>query len=1039
LQAAEGLAPDKNQLADLQYWQALVDLRDPESDRGQLAEALGSAEQFMASGRAKAGSAEEIAKAMVALGAEASPRVDLALLTKALVPLRAACDQFKYGDVPKRFGELLVQATRLRIAEAEPATPEELTQLEDDLRHTAGAEVQSAVAKAWMAESRIRQGQGVEDAEELLRNIEAQIPADDPYAAYGAYVRALVYNSLDPPRWDDALEALDGAVGSPLVDQQGRMATAAGMVLKAMARQKEWADKKAIDRYLVESPFLSPDEAERYFRLLSKVEKTVVAGGDAAEAEKAQAMQARTLEVGLMLAALFRPEPALEPAWSCASRLAQLSDAELASDALPVLASCVRTHLRRLEPGAVTADDQKIAIVACTRIARLLEDDKVAPDDASVANVYDPILKPIAGIVDLYAEGIAQGKPQAVDPAVLEDFYGALGKLIWTRQSVRWPFASTPEDVAKETARLLDGAISLHDLRPDADEVEKVAEYHLKCGHAELAMLERDLDSAQAHADQVLKLTPGNNGANGLLSGIFLWRSREQLTRVDRLENLVRSIEWGEQAVQNAPPDEPLLVTWLIGLGTAYVERANFTRDVSFQTQKDDLNRAIDYGEQAAKLENANPDYPYLIQGNAYEDLAWLVRDDVEANVVDNYEKAIEKFWAAADTNTYRRAQALCCLGRCYYKIVADSNLDPSTWRVRDLDRLSAEETLKKAAQHLQDAILEDPAMADAFYFLGLVQRQLGDPAEADKNFEIAKNIAIQKKLSAADVYAQQWVAMGAAFADPRETAPDLVKKRVESLAGEAGPMGEALRASAQVALVQSLLQRAKDSQEPLGDCDEVLRLVDAALGKDLSDANSEHVALILARTECRVRKGLIEGRTKVWNWDDAKATLTDADWAVKLAYTRGFLSDSFLFRAMIRGLIGSHILNSPDQATNGPPPPWQEPGADISQIDQGIDDLREAIRLEPGLEARRAADLRSQGIALVFHKKKKEKSLLAQGRQLTPDERERYLADLENAIRWAEEWLQIPSIKPDERTSCEQLRRQFEDERNSVSNPSPK
>jgi hypothetical protein len=176
-----------------------------------------------------------------------------------------------------------------------------------------------------------------------------------------------------------------------------------------------------------------------------------------------------------------------------------------------------------------------------------------------------------------------------------------------------------------------------------------------------------------------------------------------------------------------------------------------------------------------------------------------------------------------------------------------------------------------------------------------------------------------------------------------------------------------------------------------------------------------------------------------VWNWDDAKATLTDADWAVKLAYTRGFLSDSFLFRAMIRGLIGSHILNSPDQATNGPPPPWQEPGADISQIDQGIDDLREAIRLEPGLEARRAADLRSQGIALVFHKKKKEKSLLAQGRQLTPDERERYLADLENAIRWAEEWLQIPSIKPDERTSCEQLRRQFEDERNSVSNPSPK
>ena len=67
-----------------------------------------------------------------------------------------------------------------------------------------------------------------------------------------------------------------------------------------------------------------------------------------------------------------------------------------------------------------------------------------------------------------------------------------------------------------------------------------------------------------------------------------------------------------------------------------------------------------------------------------------MARHDVEAN----YQKAIESFWVAADTQKYFRAQAMRSLGRCYYKVVVDSHLDPSQWKLRHLDRPSAEEML---------------------------------------------------------------------------------------------------------------------------------------------------------------------------------------------------------------------------------------------------------------------------------------------------------------------------------------------------------
>ena len=1014
LQSAANLTGDEDPRGELGYRRVVVDLGDPQATREQLVAALAEAKQLMPSDpaadwpdRAKV---EKLASAMGTLARRSPSTVDPAMLDDAVGLLRAACGRFPFiEDLPQRFAELLSRRTELRIAEPNPPAEDELNQLQTDWERATKAGVPIPIVDAWRAECLVALGK-VENADDLLPRVARQVSEDAAFAAYGAYVRALVYNASDRRQSDKVLEALDEAfetAGAKLgiLGKQARLPTAARMILDATGQQLPIVGKgkKATEAYLWGTPFASPDDAQRHLRLLSQVEEILADETGGTDPDEQRAQQRRGLEAGLMLAALHHSPPELDLAWSQASKLAALPDSQLGANALPVLASCVRTHLLRADRETVEPADHQVAIGACTRIVGLL------PDDVDTVTFYQSVLAPVLAIADPYADGMSETTEHAIDPAVLEEFYAAVGRLIWKRKFTQWPFATTSEGVAEETARLFGWAIHIHGLRHGDNPTKEAAEYYLTCGHATLATHKPDLDLVQTYADKVLELRPESHGANGLLSNIHLTRSRQQLTRAEHLRLLDDAIEVGNRAVENPPQDDPELATWLINLGTAYVERANYTRDLSYLSQKEDLDRAIKCAEQARELESTNPDYPYLILGNAYEDLAWLVRHDVEAN----YQEAIRSFWTAADTQKYFRAQAIRSLGRCYYKVVVDSHLDPSQWKLRDLDRPGAEEMLEQAGVHLANATREDPSLADAFFYLGLVRLHQEDPAQADASFQLAKDAALEQALPSVGIYAFQWALM----AGP---GLDTMQPRIKLLEDATGPLADVLHASARSAKVQSLVN---DNQFA-----EALNVIGQAVPDDPSEMNSGHVPLLQQRVRCR--NGLLPDN---WNWETAQTTLSDAERALELAYTRADLSESLYLTATMRGVIAERVSRSNAEAENGPPADLR--GTEMSQLSRAIADILQAVELVPHLEAPTASSRRFFGALFVWQKmtliRKKEL-------ELSREEAQSFVGELRQGIQWADEFIRIPKTLAADKTICEQMKAALETELKLRSQPAP-
>ena len=1015
LAMAEGLARDEDQLSDLKYWRAIVNLRDPDSKSEQLTVALASTGQFMSSTHRTEEKAEEIAEAMVAAG-EKNSHVNLTLLDDAMKSLRKACDLFKYGTkLPRLRGELLVHATKLRIADPKPPKEEEWEQLQEDWLWNVDKGFENSLVEAWMAERLVRPGQ--EDDTGLLARIANRDPGDpknDPYVAYEAYVRALAINTLYPSRSDDVLKALDQAFGpleaeQEILDKQDRLATAARMILAATARQQAKAGKGATNDYLLANPFSSSDEAEQYFRLLTKVEAIV----KAAEPDKPQEVPQHTFEVGLMLAALHQSKPDLGVAWPLASELAKLSDGDLDTNALPVLASCVRTHLLRKDKELATPADHKIAIRACTRIMKLLQSDEPKIDDTIVIKSYEPVLAKILEIADSFAKDVSEGNEQAIVPADLEDFYAALGRLIWARQFATWPLPKTSGGTAEKTEQLFGRAIEFHNLRPSI-EPEKVAGYHLTRGHAELAKPDRNLDRADEHAAAVLKFTSDDYGARGLLSDINLRRSRQQLTIKNRLGFLETAISDGEKAVGGSPLDEPLLVTWRLSLGMAYLERANYWRDPSFETQKEDLDRSIEHAKEAVKLKSAYPDYPYLTLGNAYEDLAWLVRDDVE----DNYKEAINSF-LLAQKETYRDAQAWYGLGRCYYKIVADSYVDTSEWSLDDLKGLDAEKVMAKAGKLLSKATEEPSDLANALFYLGQVRLWQGDIAEAEKQFKRAMDAAYKKKLPEVGSYASSWVLMG--------LDAKTVESRLQELERDTGPLAGILRASARSIRIRSSVDDGLYGKA-LGEISQQL--------PDRSRAESEDVRMIQQNIRCRI--GQLDN--EVWSWDTAEQALEDAKLAVQLAFTRSDLAESFFLRGKVLEKIAQRVVESKDDT------PEEFRGKLLSQFSDAISDYGDAIRLEPYPKPSMVPYLiekssqtrnkllarRWDGFNLVF-----EKAVFARESklgELSPDDVRLFIEELREGSQWADEFLRDTEISGTDKDNATDYKAKLEEERKKQS-----
>ena len=672
------------------------------------------------------------------------------------------------------------------------------------------------------------------------------------------------------------------------------------------------------------------------------------------------------------------------------------------------------TSSKTEEPVAVRSEPDKAASTLEIDQRKLTEavsdiESFESREDAAAVSFYESVVKPIRSDADEYVDGMSETAENDVDPAVLEEFYAAVGRFIWTRKHASWSFPDVSGGTPGEVATLFDRAIYFHGLRPDDSGANEVAEYHLTCGHARLDMTPPDLTKAEQHATAALTFSPDSHGANGLLSNIHLTRSRQQSTRAEHYQYLSDAIKVGIQAVENSPQDDPQLVSWLLNLGTAYVERANYTRDLSLQNQKADLEKAIEYARQAAGLKSAYPDYPYLIMGNAYEDLAWLVEDNIE----ENYKEAITSFWTAAGKQNLTNAQALRSLGRCYYKVVVDSHLDPSQWTLEDLDRLSADEMLELAGKHLSRATLEDPSLHDAFFYLGLVRLAQKDYVGADENFLRAKDVAMaEAAYPSAGNYAQQWAMMAGAV----DTTGLETQKRIDVLNNAAGPGAEDLHASARLIEIQSLENTQQYAK--------AIELIGNDVPDDRADMNSGHISLLRQRARCREKQLSLPDN---WDWEEARLALSDAEHALGLSYTRPGLSQSLRLTMRIRGAI---VLRA---AAPGRPADLQR--TEISEIRRAIAEIRQALELVPHLEARDAGSLRFMGAILVF---KKMQLIQKEQLELSPEEAQAFVAELDHGIQWVDDFLKIPNTDQQQQTDCETLKTKFAELRQHYAPPAP-
>jgi hypothetical protein len=272
--------------------------------------------------------------------------------------------------------------------------------------------------------------------------------------------------------------------------------------------------------------------------------------------------------------------------------------------------------------------------------------------------------------------------------------------------------------------------------------------------------------------------------------------------------------------------------------------------------------------------------------------------------------------------------------------------------------------------------------------------------------------------LPSAGVYAFQWALMAGSH---DETGPDTMQSRIEALETAAGPLADVLHDSARLARVQSLVNGKQFA--------EALNAIGQALPDDPSQMDSEHVPLLQQRVRCCT--GLLPGN---WNWETAQATLSDAERALELAYTRADLSESLYLTAMIRSVIAERVSGSGSDGENRPPAELQ--GTEVSQFSRGIENIRQAVELVPHLEAPTASSRRFFGALLVWQKMRmvQEKKL-----ELSREESQGYVAELRQGTGWADEFLRIPKTAATDRTYCEQMKAAFEKAVNDRSQPAPK
>ncbi len=673
-----------------------------------------------------------------------------------------------------------------------------------------------------------------DDANALGRAKAIPLPAKD-VVPYVAYVRAmqLQAGAADPPAILDELLRVfpqgKGPLAPELANVPKRLERAANCAISVAEKLRPKRGPKLF------GALLDPAAAQRSYQLLKAV------NADKSALRRLGKAEHRQFQFNLALAAMSKEPPDFPTAQTITAELVKLDD-----DKGPEAFNVLDAYLRSREHGP--AEDPAELVKTCTRLTRLVpgrlgKNGRLWAEDASdfVKRVREP--------------GRAAAKQ--VRGQVLADFFTTVAGFIWDHKYADWPDKKNLNTLLED---LFTAAIRAS---PTTGAPPSLADCHVRRGQL---LLDRNppplatiIDDANAAKDIVKPLH--SHSAHGLLADAYLRRGRTRATRADLLKDLTTAIAEAESAVNCCPQtDTSSKAGYLITLSDGCVELANYNMDAEYQRSRAafDLDKAIAYAEQAAGLSAGQPDYPYLALGNAYEDLAWLAEKDPK----ENYKRAIDNFREAAKLNPLL-AQPYCSIGRCYYRALVDTCLDPP-----DLGKRDAEAVYDECVDNLTQAIQRQNDLVEAYASLGSInQRRAGDLyandekkakkcfLEADENCLKAKNLAEKQDLPHRAFYVITWAEFPLC-----EKRYDETKKRLRQieLAGlPPPPPGGYYDPKKEMARIEGDILRLQGDDlcsqgnyvEATKKYDEAVKKYDSLIGKGTVDSDQ---SLLWADASCR-------------------------------------------------------------------------------------------------------------------------------------------------------------------------------------------
>lgn len=721
-----------------------------------------------------------------------------------------------------------------------------------------------------------------------IKTLAERAPADQPY---GQFIRAKALRARPQPDWKQIVDLLQKAYSdpkklAPAVAAPFRRAEAANMLIEAAAKKRAPIEASNPAGPLA-SPFADAVAADDAYKLL-QLAGTLAEDLDAAGLKLSNDRQ-RELSLNLGLAAAWNGKPEASMAQKVITPLLKSSDADLGNNAFPVLLTALRAGKA----------DAPAAIQAAQRFLDLFQKQYSVADQQAV-EVYSQVVKPALELADAQAAGKSP-------PADLDKFYAEAADFITHYKRAAWPFA----DKQAEAELLLTKAITLN---------PKVAKYYTSRGAARISLVPPNVEGTLADATAAGKIDANLPAAYGLQGYALIYRSRQQATREARLADLEQALARAAAAVEKANPEDKDRGTDLLYVSMAHLEKATFETDP--KAQKENLDKAVAYAQQAIDLEKAYPDYAYVALGNALEDLAWLLNDEPEKNYtasIDAFSRAIENNLSSADAWVGR--------ARCYYKAVVDTKLDPQV-----LGR-TREEALQSAISDLEQAQQLNADLVEPKLWLGRAQRELKKFAESDAALSSAVEIAEKQQLPERAMYLIEWTRNALINADLKpEEQGKIVRERAEKLKAAPNLGGVSSAKQAAILIGDSLLSEKK-VPEAIKEYDAALTEYDKDPTKPADPAKSDgsDVSLLLARAYCRLN--LPETQ---WNLTAAEGVIKDASRIKQLKPSPHFEALGHWYAANAR----SRSLRSTS--------PTITPQHKLAYLDGAVTDVRNAINVAP-------------------------------------------------------------------------------------------